>query len=715
MPPLPAPGLSEKKLAALTTWIAELPAEAANGSVASKDLTAAPGGGAPEAPPASGSTPPAGGGASAVNPALATAAMDVLKTACASCHAPGGLAVGGVTDINNVEYLIANKHIVPGKPAESRLVIRAKDTVNPMPPPPAALLGAAQVKALEDWIVDLANGAPTGSAGSEAGALKLLADRCASCHGANGVGGLSNITDKAALVQSGAIVPGKPEASSVFLRSQNAANPMPPAPAPLLNAAELKLLSDWIVALGATPPPPPRRFVNLTEEFKLALDDLETIEAQSRQEARNTRYVSFVHLFNAGQSDIKLKEHANSLSRTLNHLSDRAAIAKPKAINPEGTLFRINIRDYGWSDNDWNRVTEDYAYRDLFPDGSTREQFRDITGTTVVLVRGDWFALHMTQPSSYNELLDIPNNLRGAEREFNFDLFDNIEREAAGNGGGVVMRSGFMKSGVSLSNRVFERHEIDNGAFWISYDFEKVQLEEDDSQGVRRFNIFAAPLGPRFADGNNPIRGAGEFGFDHTAGEVIATLPNGLFYYMLITNNGTRADNAPTSIVSDPTRPEGIINGYSCMNCHANGLLQKDDEIRANMANLTGLSDRQREAVENLYVPKETMDKAMAGDNKRYRQAIADASLDPTVASPSILSLAQSYEAWVTPATAAAELGLTVAELKKLIEDRVSRNMQNQLSPLMTGSGQMARSLYEPIVGDMLQEVLGGGRRRNRN
>ena len=38
----------------------------------------------------------------------------------------------------------------------------------------------------------------------------------------------------------------------------------------------------------------------------------------------------------------------------------------------------------------------------------------------------------------------------------------------------MMLRAGFLKSGVSDHNRLIERHESNYGAYWVSYDFKRV-------------------------------------------------------------------------------------------------------------------------------------------------------------------------------------------------------------------------------------------------
>ena len=165
-------------------------------------------------------------------------------------------------------------------------------------------------------------------------------------------------------------------------------------------------------------------------------------------------------------------------------------------------------------------------------------------------------------------------------------------------------------------------------------------------------------------------------------------------------------------------RPEGITNGYSCFSCHANGLINKKDEIRDVASQLEGISDFQREAILNLYPEAEVLTAALQLDNERYRAAIKEASLLPDAPSPSLQSLAKQYQKFITTATAATELGLTADEFLAMVNTEVSRSIQNQLLPLTKGDGQMPRELYEPVVEDLIRQGFDIGdfeqRRRRR-
>src|SRR5207237_1309513 len=83
----------------------------------------------------------------------------------------------------------------------------------------------------------------------------------------------------------------------------------------------------------------------------------------------------------------------------------------------------------------------------------------------------------------------------------------------------------------------------------------------------------------------------------------IFSLPNGLQGYMLVDAKGKRIDKGPTSIVSDPKRPDRAVeNGLSCMSCHARGIIPKADQVRAHaLKNARSFAAAELDAVKDLY------------------------------------------------------------------------------------------------------------------
>jgi hypothetical protein len=93
--------------------------------------------------------------AGANQPALAGQAREIFERKCASRH--GQKSSGGLTNITNLDILVASGLIVPGSTEESLLYRRM---LSNMPTPPAALVPKNQSDIIAEWI---RSGAPTGS------------------------------------------------------------------------------------------------------------------------------------------------------------------------------------------------------------------------------------------------------------------------------------------------------------------------------------------------------------------------------------------------------------------------------------------------------------------------------------------------------------------------------------------------------------------------
>ena len=130
--------------------------------------------------------------------------------------------------------------------------------------------------------------------------------------------------------------------------------------------------------------------------------------------------------------------------------------------------------------------------------------------------------------------------------------------------------------------RVVERHTSPHGAYWKSYDF---------AGSVGAQNIFTHPLT-----------------FRHDGGEIVFNLPNGLQGYYISDASGSRIDEAPTEIVSNPDERDGIVrNGISCIGCHTEGMKKFEDDVRAVIEKLPKNSPESVQGL-RLYVTQAEMD-----------------------------------------------------------------------------------------------------------
>ena len=71
------------------------------------------------------------------------------------------------------------------------------------------------------------------------------------------------------------------------------------------------------------------------------------------------RYFTITHLYNAGLGEDELQTYRNALCKLANSLSWSPHITVPKPIDPAKTILRIDLRDFQWDANLWNRILTD--------------------------------------------------------------------------------------------------------------------------------------------------------------------------------------------------------------------------------------------------------------------------------------------------------------------------------------------------------------------
>jgi hypothetical protein len=403
-------------------------------------------------------------------------------------------------------------------------------------------------------------------------------------------------------------------------------------------AAELATLRAWIDGMAASA----GAFRDdAAIERALAADRA----ALSRDAAPYARWLTVAHLANAGLGDAELEPYRVALAELLASLSWAPAPPAPVAIDAARTLYRIDLRELGWSAATWDTIRAAYPY------GVAR-------GAGVPdAIRADWFVATASRPPLYHDLLGLPDTEAGLAHLLGIDL-------AADVAAGRVARAGFTNSGVSQHNRIVERHATRHGALWRSYDFAS-------SVGVE--NVFAHPLD-----------------FVPAGGELIFNLPNGLQAYMLVDAQGRRIAKAPTTIVSDPRRPDRAVeNGLSCMGCHAHGIIDKADQIRDAIGDTVAVADRAE--IERLHPRAARLAALYAQDRARFVAALAAIGVTPPAdpADEPITRVTARYESELDLRTAAAELGLTADDLTARL-DR-SEALRAALGGLTVAGGTVKR------------------------
>ncbi|MCY4568826.1 MAG: SUMF1/EgtB/PvdO family nonheme iron enzyme [Candidatus Poribacteria bacterium] len=504
-------------------------------------------------------------------------------------------------------------------------------------------------------------------------AFVIFEQHCLDCHGEFGsYGDVLTIKHKD-LIENRSVIPRQPDASEFYLRligDTDNGSQMPLGQDPL-DFEAITTVRRWIEA-GAPDweaiPKPKRSFMTTEAMLKIIHTHVKSLAAFDRSFAR---YFTLTHLYNAGASDDNLRAYRNALSKLVNSLSWGSEIIKPKPIDREETIFYIDLRHYEWDieSDKWYKIEQAYPYGVQLK-SSTYTTLCQETDCELPFIRADWFIATASLPPLYHEILDLPKTDTELETRLEVNVAENLK-----NAPGVrVWRAGFNNSGVSVNNRVVERHKSRYGAYWKSYDF---------AGNVGTQNIFTHPLD-----------------FTHDGGEIIFNLPNGLQAYYLSTAKGERLDEAPINIVSNAGARDPVVrNGLSCMGCHTEGMKTFEDQIRSVIEqNLNPLYDKPQAL--RLYAEKSRMDNLVREDIARYRRAI-EAAGGVFGGSEPIQQLVKQFEGPLDAAHAAAEAGLETDDfLQKIRENSTLQNAG--LLVLGVENGSVKRDAWESEFGTMI-------------
>jgi serine/threonine-protein kinase len=519
-------------------------------------------------------------------------------------------------------------------------------------------------------------------------ATALIKDRCEVCH--NQVvadGGFSIVSDVSASLESGKyLVAGEPENSLTYTRLAPLGN-MPPNGN--FTANEAKIIAAWITSGLATAR---TVVVPLTNDdmVKNIRSDLEkNIAAIDRP---NIRYFSLQTMNNAGATKEELNVYRQALAKTLNSVSSAPVVYKLKAIDTQELIYRVNLTsDLGIAVPAFNRMVADtYVFTQDFQDSRRDRQkilaadhafAKTETKTNIYVVRSDWFIATALLPANYALLLNLPKTILELETSLGINFQDNIKNKK-------IMRSGFKDSGVSINNRMIERHATNTGRYyWISYDF----AGEASTQ-----NILTRPLS---INDLKESTAQDAFRFTHDGGEVLFQLPNGFMGYYLLVAAGTAVEKGPLTIVKNKKGPEeflqAIVNGISCLSCHAKGFLEKKDEVAGIVAASADFSNEVKAFVKEVYPPEAQFKATMEKDTKTYIDAQIAAGIDVVRDEP-VTPAFINYNAKMTKSKVLAELSITSGKLDELL---ASEPFQSSWVGLLVEGGTLKREEFNKLFG----------------
>ena len=509
-------------------------------------------------------------------------------------------------------------------------------------------------------------------------AYAIFQQSCLICHGPDGAYKETLLMEHNALIEKETVVPGNPDASELYKRLVTTdMDKRMPRQQPPLSAQAIGTIRNWILA-GA---PDWAATSTIDGDFISPGEMLDTIETHLMSLApfdrAFARYFTMTHLYNVGETAQVLEAYRNGLSKLINSLSWKATVTNPQPIDPQETIFYIDLRHYEWDRNDgWTQIEAAYPYHITF-EGSTQTVLRNQLGrlqgemkSNIPSVHLDWFVATASTPPLYHELLSLPLTDSELETRLGIDVERNL-RDAPGID---VWRAGFNNSGVSNNNRMVERHASQHGAYWKSYDF---------AGSVGTQNIFDYPLD-----------------FTHDGGEVIFNLPNGLQAYYITNASGARLDAAPINIVSNPAASDPTVrNGLSCFGCHTEGMKTFEDQVRPVIESNTNPTYDKAQAL-RLYVQKSEMDILVAEDTERYKEALEETGGTVDDIEP-ISRFHEAFQGDVDAAYAAAVVGLETETLLEKIRENVG--LQNAgLLVLASPNGSMKRDAWTSSFRDIV-------------
>ena len=457
-------------------------------------------------------------------------------------------------------------------------------------------------------------------------ARTVLRTHCVRCHAGEGSeGGDFDVLDPAGMREAGLIDVGDPAGSYLLARVSDGEMPPPSIAARTpVPGADLDALRRWVAAGAADfPAEADRPFVPLDAVLAAARDHLLN---RKRQDRPHVRFFTLHTLHNTPRvlaGDLPLYRAA--LSKACNSLSWEPEVVPPRAVAakglPDGLLYAVDLRDYGWDAADWNAVLRVYPYGLSYGDrpgeagdelAASGEALEELTDSPLPVVRGDWFAATAVRPPLYHTLLDLPETDRALEARLGVDVAAHLADPRPE----TVARAGFARSGVSAQNRLVERHAAGFGAYWKSYDF-----KPDAGRGkLARFPL--GPLDGFTADGSrHPFE---RLAFVHDGGEIIFSLPNGLHGYFLTDGAGRRIDAGPIEVVGDVLRTAGtpaIVTGVSCFACHKTGLIDPADTLRDG----SGVFGAAEDFLRRLHPDRDTMRGLVDADRAAYLRSLEHA------------------------------------------------------------------------------------------
>lgn len=425
------------------------------------------------------------------------------------------------------------------------------------------------------------------------------------------------------------------------------------------------------------------------------------------------RYLDATHL-----PPKDLIEAFQVISGHCNGLSTESDINLPTFL--EGGVFRVNLLDYGWKMETWEKLAEDepyfhaeveqeygYIVNGVWKTTETRRERAHVGGqpaidlismtqSQVPIVRVDWFfsqtAIQYKRKAGYYDFLGIKNQ-KDFETLVGFDkkLNDASKRKE--------LLEAVSDSGVTQEPRRIARFPaVDGMGYWKTFD---------------QFSETAR-------DKKNPLRVLDDENFDFDASEEYGGLPNHLWVTGLFAKDGTRQDSVPDAIAHDKTTAsnDGRLHvNLACIRCHgphdgiqpmgewARGLFRLQGPLRLQSPSYEVIKDLRQKYLRDLKVPMEL-------DRQAYVRALFQATgMNPVKYTQAYAAMWSRFEdEKVAPERAATEWGVDRQTMTTKLDAHLKStgSLDNVLAKLYDG-GSIKRRQYEEVY-QLGAQIIGGGK-----
>jgi hypothetical protein len=376
------------------------------------------------------------------------------------------------------------------------------------------------------------------------------------------------------------------------------------------------------------------------------------------------------------------KTIGGDLSFVCNSLSSGLIIKQPEKVTD--TLYRIDIRHYNWTQDAWERSTNDaepYIRLPWIPE-KVYEKIRYQSGNS--LVRADWFIKYALDVQAqtdlgvkeflyYNLLYNKKlKNLQEFRDHWAVDI--NKIRKFQLERGGVVDTKDSL---VSRHHRLLARARTEIGYYWETWDDANVDYVEDLKATESK----------------------------RSAGEVICTNFVGLQVYLLVNGKNEVVEFGDPGLVRDVEDPEDfrVRTAWSCVRCHEKGINRINDKIKSTLANNVelNLSELDKDSLyrERFYL--NDINAYVEEDENSYTRVIKEVNgRTPAENLASLAKIIAFYNRNITPDQASIECGVPVAVLK----EKLARAPSARLADMSNG-GTIPREVWEQIKNGEYQQA----------